>query len=75
MRQCASELDILDFLSGSQRPVALVTLLQEKDLAADVLVRLAKRRLFSVDEWSSVRDLFGASISGHVRSSRGRGGC
>jgi hypothetical protein len=62
VRQCASELDIRDFLSGSQRPIALVTLLQEKDLAADVLVRLAKRRLFSVDEWSSVRDLFDASI-------------
>ncbi len=38
----------------------LITPLEEKDLSEDILLRLAKRRLFAVDSWQIVRALFAA---------------
>lgn len=38
----------------------LITPLEEKDLSEDILLRLAKRRLFPVDSWQIVRSLFQA---------------
>lgn len=38
----------------------LITPLEEKDLSDDILLRLAKRRLFAVDSWQIVRTLFAA---------------
>jgi cell division septation protein DedD len=38
----------------------LITPLEEKDLSEDILLRLAKRRLFAVDSWQIVRSLFAA---------------
>ena len=39
----------------------LITPLEEKDLSDDILLRLAKRRLFPIDTWQIVRSLFQAS--------------
>ena len=38
----------------------LITSLEEKDLGEDVLLRLAKRRLFQIDPWQIIRSLFNA---------------
>lgn len=38
----------------------LVTGLEEKELSQDILIRLTKRRLFSIDSWEIVRSLFQA---------------
>lgn len=38
----------------------LITSLEDKDLSEDILLRLAKRRLFPVDPWQIVRSLFAA---------------
>lgn len=38
----------------------LITNLEENDLGDDVLLRLAKRRLFQIDPWQIVRSLFDA---------------
>lgn len=38
----------------------LITNLEEQDLGDDVLLRLAKRRLFKIDPWQIVRSLFEA---------------
>ena len=38
----------------------LITPLEEKDLSEDILLRLAKRRLFPIDPWQIVRSLFQA---------------
>ena len=38
----------------------LITPLEEKDLSEDILLRLAKRRLFPIDTWQIVRSLFQA---------------
>lgn len=38
----------------------LITPLEEKDLSDDILLRLAKRRLFPIDTWQIVRSLFQA---------------
>ena len=41
----------------------LITPLEEKDLSDDILLRLAKRRLFPIDTWQIVRSLFQARPS------------
>jgi hypothetical protein len=38
----------------------LVTSLDDRDLSQDILIRLSKRRLFSIDSWEIVRSLFTA---------------
>ena len=38
----------------------LITPLEDKDLSQDILLRLAKRRLFPIDPWQIVRSLFQA---------------
>jgi len=38
----------------------LITPLEERDLSDDILLRLAKRRLFPIDTWQIVRSLFQA---------------
>lgn len=38
----------------------LVTSLEEREISQDILVRLAKRRLFAIDSWQIVRSLFQA---------------
>ncbi len=58
-----SVLQIREWLS--KRPegaglLILLTGLEEADLGGDVLARVAKRRLFQVDRWRIVRDLFQA---------------
>jgi hypothetical protein len=39
----------------------LITPLETKDLSEDILLRLAKRRLFDIDSWQIVRSLFQAN--------------
>jgi hypothetical protein len=38
----------------------LITPLEEKDLSEDILLRLAKRRLFTIEAWQIVRSMFQA---------------
>lgn len=63
IQQCDSPLAMRLAL---RRPVdpnttkVLITPLEEKDLSEDILLRLAKRRLFGVDSWQIVRSLFAA---------------
>jgi hypothetical protein len=63
IHQCDSP---LSFRLALRQPAAenttkvLVTGLEEKDLGEDVLLRLAKRRLFQIDPWQIVRSLFDA---------------
>ena len=40
----------------------LITGLDEKDLSEDILIRLAKRRLFPIDSWQIVKTLFQAKV-------------
>jgi hypothetical protein len=40
----------------------LITDLDEKDLSEDILMRLAKRRLFPIDSWQIVKTLFQAKV-------------
>ncbi|MEO1400389.1 MAG: BREX-2 system phosphatase PglZ [Cyanobacteria bacterium J06635_1] len=40
----------------------LVTPLTEADLAEDILIRLAKQRLFAIDPWQIVKSIFRATI-------------
>lgn len=61
---CPSELSMRQALveSASQnRPVICVTPLLEQDLGADLRARLAKRRVFAVNAWGSVKDIFSAT--------------
>jgi hypothetical protein len=47
----------------------LVTGLSEKELGEDVVVRLAKRKLFTIDSWQIVKDLFQAhTVDPRLRS-------
>lgn len=39
----------------------LITTLSENDLAEDILIRLAKQRLFTIDPWQIVKSLFRAT--------------
>lgn len=63
IRQCDSP---LSFRMALREPVdasttkVLITNLEDQDLGADVLLRLAKRRLLQIDPWQIVRSLFDA---------------
>jgi hypothetical protein len=63
IHQCDSP---LSFRLALRQPAAenttqvLITSLAEKDLGEDVLLRLAKRRLFQIDPWQIIRSLFNA---------------
>ena len=63
IHQCDSP---LSFRLALRQPAAdnttkvLITNLNEQDLGDDVLLRLAKRRLFQIDPWQIVRSLFDA---------------
>jgi hypothetical protein len=63
IEQCDSPLAVRIALREELGPNAvkvLVTNLDEKDLSEDILVRLAKRRLFPLDSWQIVKTLFQA---------------
>lgn len=63
IEQCDSPLSIRIALREELLPNAtkvLVTNLDEKDLSEDILVRLAKRQLFTLDAWQIVKSLFQA---------------
>lgn len=63
IQQCDSPLAMRLALRQPADPNAtkiLITPLEEKDLSEDILLRLAKRRLFAVDSWQIVRSLFAA---------------
>jgi hypothetical protein len=63
IHQCDSPLAMRLALRQAADPDAtkiLITPLEEKDLSEDILLRLAKRRLFSVHSWQIVRSLFAA---------------
>jgi len=63
IEQCDSPLAVRIALREELGPNAvkvLVTNLDEQDLGEDVLVRLAKRRLFPLDSWQIVKTLFQA---------------
>lgn len=56
--------------SGDDTTKVLITAIDEKDLSDDILLRLAKRRLFPIKPWQIVRSLFNAHaidprLSGH----------
>ena len=63
IHQCDSP---LSFRLALRQPTAdnttkvLITNLEDNDLGEDVLLRLAKRRLFQIDPWQIVRSLFDA---------------
>ena len=63
IRQCDSPLAVL---MAIREPIAddatkvLITPLEETDLGNDILLRLAKRRLFQIDPWEIIRSLFQA---------------
>jgi hypothetical protein len=50
----------LDALPEGAPPLVLLTTLDESELGADLLARLARRRLFSVDPWQLVKERFRA---------------
>lgn len=63
IHQCDSPLSFRVALrepTDEQMTKVLVTNLEEHDLGEDVLLRLAKRRLFQIDPWQIVRSLFDA---------------
>jgi hypothetical protein len=63
IRQCDSPLAMRLALreeAGEQVTKVLVTNLEEKDLSADILVRLTRRRLYQIDNWQIVSSLFQA---------------
>lgn len=49
----------------------LITPLEDKDLSEDILLRLAKRRLFEIKSWEIVRSLFQAQVIDPRLSSQG----
>lgn len=60
---CASELQIREALldaGATSTPVVVVTNLEEGDLGQDVVVRFARRRLYSVEGWTILKDVFQA---------------
>jgi len=50
----------LEDLAESSAPVVLLTPVDEAELGADVIGRLARRQLFSIDPWQLVKDRFRA---------------
>lgn len=64
IRQCdsplAMRLALREPADGATTKI-LITPLEEKDLSEDILLRLAKRRLFDIDSWQIVRSLFQAN--------------
>ncbi|MFO0914164.1 MAG: BREX-2 system phosphatase PglZ [Pirellulales bacterium] len=63
IQQCDSPLAFRIALrqpTGDEATKVLITNLEETDLGDDVLLRLAKRRLFQIDPWQIVRSLFDA---------------
>lgn len=60
---CRSELEIRERLlerSETDPPLVIVTPLLDTALAEDVLARIARRRLLSIDHWETLRELFRA---------------
>lgn len=60
---CISELQIREALlnaSSTKEPVVIVTNLEEGDLGQDVVARMARRRLHSIDGWTILKDIFQA---------------
>ena len=63
IHQCDSPLSFRLALrqpTTEQTTKVLITSLSEQDLGDDILLRLAKRRLFQIDPWQIVRSLFDA---------------
>jgi hypothetical protein len=63
IHQCDSPLSFRLALrkpTDEQTTKVLITGLEEQDLGDDILLRLAKRRLFQIDPWQIVRSLFEA---------------
>jgi len=59
---CGSELEIRELLCSppADAPtLVIITSLAETELAQDVLARLARRRLYRVDRWNTLREVFG----------------
>ncbi len=64
IEQCDSPLALRIALradGGPRTTQVLITSLDEKELSDDILVRLAKRRLFPIDSWQIVKSLFQAN--------------
>jgi hypothetical protein len=60
---CASALQVSDVLVSRAQdgsPVVIITNLNDDQLGLDVLARMAGRRLYRIDRWQMVRDLFRA---------------
>lgn len=58
-------------LGGETRPAVLLTNLDERELGCDVVGRLARQRLYAIDSWQVVCELFGAaSIDGRIGEQR-----
>jgi hypothetical protein len=60
---CASALQVSDVLASQASegsPVVIITNLDDDQLSFDVVARLAGRRLYRIDRWQMVRDLFRA---------------
>jgi hypothetical protein len=65
IEQCDSPLAMRIALRQStdgQTIKVLITPLEERELSEDILLRLAKRRLFPIDSWQIVKTLFQAKI-------------
>jgi hypothetical protein len=61
--RCASVLAVREQLAADPRPdvpLVLITPLDETELGADVVARLAQRHLFAIDPWQLVKDRFHA---------------
>jgi hypothetical protein len=61
--RCGSVLEVRERLTTSPAadvPLVLITPLDERELGADVVARLAKRHLFAIDPWQLVKDRFHA---------------
>jgi len=60
---CTSVLHVSDVLTsqvGDHLPLVIITNLDQEQLSLDVLARMAGRRLYRIDRWQMVRDLFRA---------------
>ncbi len=61
LRWCSSPLEVREALSEERHDGLIVlTDLQETDLGSDVLARLARGRLFSIESWRMLRETFQA---------------
>ena len=63
MAFCTSVLQVSDVLTsqvGDPLPLVIITNLDQEQLSLDVLARMAGRRLYRIDPWQMVRDLFRA---------------